>query len=205
LRIYIDLWIKELDSDTANILWKLGFKAVAVEKLNTDKIKPNDIVVVKKKVIEARSRQELRERLRGVSREHSIISIKPYSIEAARMAAHDSRVDTIIIDKDTLKYMDKNQFSLMKQFSKPLEVSFKTLIEPNSRVKAMIYRRINYYLLYTKLPLIVSSEATKWNEVLVPVSTISFLTTLFNIDSRDALLSISNYPREILVRKGVSI
>ena len=205
MRIFIDLWINSSDTKLLRFLVKLGYRVAASTEIDKRVLEEEDLLLIRKTVVEASSRSELREKLRGIKNDYVIVSVKPISIDAARMAAHDSRVDTIIVDQDSLKYIDKAQMSLMKQFSKPLEIPFKTFLYASDRVKAMIYRRINYYLYYTKLPLIISSGASHWNELMEPRSTIYLFSKLFNIDEEKVLLYMTSYPREIIVRNGVSI
>jgi len=202
LKIYIDLWIKSLDSKTAEILRKLGYKAIAVEE---ERECVADLLVITKRVIEANTRKEIKEKLHGIKRKHVLVSVKPLSIEAARMAAHDSRVDTIIIDDTCYKYIDRNQINLMKQHSKPLELPLGRWLAYTPRKRSAIYRRVMYYLFHTKMPLIVTSCAKNWNELLVPRSTIYLLSIAFHIPLSQAVLSLTSYPRELISRCGVSI
>ncbi|MEM1825727.1 MAG: RNase P subunit p30 family protein, partial [Desulfurococcaceae archaeon] len=144
--------------------------------------------------------------LKNIKRERNIVSVKPKSVEASRMAAHDTRVDTIILDENTVYYMDKQQFSLMKQYSKPIEIPLNTFYSSiDSSLKSMIYRRVKYYLYYTKQPLIVSSRASEWYELMNPKIAVLILSQILGIDKRLALSYLTIYPREILVYNGVSI
>jgi len=203
LRIYIDLWVRKLDEKTRDLLEKLGYRAVVVEE--TGGVDTGGLVVVKKKIIETSSREELRRALHGVKSEKCVVSVKPLSVTVARAATHDSRVDTIIIDPYTYKYIDINQINMMKEYCKPLELPFNTWFYSEPSTRSMIYRRVITYLLRTKLPLIISSSASSYNEVLVPASILSYLNILFGIDKREGLLYLTTYPREILVKNGVSI
>ena len=193
-----------MDEKTAHILEKLGYKAIAYEGDELPRQFKN-LVVVKKKVLSTSNKKELLSSLKGVKREKVIVSVRPLSTEVARTAAHDTRVDTIVIDKDTYYFIDKPQINLMKQYHKPLELPFNEYLNYEPHIRSMIYRRIKYYLTYAKQPIIISSRALNWNEVLVPKSIIALLSLLFELDPREALLSITNYPREILVRNGVTI
>ncbi len=202
MRIYIDLWVKKLDDKTLYLFKKLGYKAIAHEG---ESIATKDIVVVKKKVVRVSSKSELLEALKGIKRDKVIVSVKPLSIEVARAAAHDSRVDTIIIDRESLKYIDKPQINLMKQFVKPLELPLSSFLKYSPSIRAMIYRRIKYYFFYAKQPIIVSSCAETWNEIMIPKSTIYLLSQLFDLSPKETILFITTYPREILIHNGVSI
>lgn len=207
MRAFIDMWIRSIDDKMVDLLSKMKYRAAAVEGLDFDEpIVKNNLVLVKKVVVEASSRDELIDKLRGAAKKGAIISVKPRSVEAARAAAHDTRVSTLILDFDSVDYLDKPQCSLMKQHRKPVEISMKIFYGSlDLKLKAMIYRRINYYLNYTKQPLIVSSGASSWSELVDPRSAISLLSILFGVDKRRALSFLTTYPREILVYSGVSL
>lgn len=201
------MWIKKIDDEILNLLHRMKYRAVVVENLDCNKsITRGNIVIVKKIVIETDSRKELKKSLKNIKRERNIVSVKPKSVEASRMAAHDTRVDTIILDENTVYYMDKQQFSLMKQYSKPIEIPLNIFYSSiDSSLKSMIYRRVKYYLYYTKQPLIVSSRASEWYELMNPKIAVLILSQILGIDKRLALSYLTIYPREILVYNGVSI
>ncbi len=208
MKNYIDLWVKNIDIEMIRVLDKLGYIAIAVESLpdNLDRDSNKySIHIVEKKIIEASSKKELREKLYNIKKKPCIVSAKPLSKEVARMAGHDSRVDTIIIDADTVKYIDRNQINLMKEYSKPLELPINIWFSTPYRIRSMIYRRINYYLLRTSLPLIISSSASKWNEIMIPRSIITYMALSFGMSREELIASLTTYPREILVKNGVSI
>lgn len=201
MRIYIDLWIRVLNDKIVSLLKKLGYKAIAYEgEINTG---VNDLIIVEKKVIRISNKKELRNTLRGIKRNKVIVSVIPLSTEVARMAAHDTRVDTIIINYESYKYIDKHQLNLMKIHCKPLELPLSQFLKYKPSIRSMIYRRIKYYFIHTKQPIIVSSYACSWNDILIPKSTVYLLSHLFDINSRQSLLLITTYPREILTRNGV--
>jgi ribonuclease P/MRP protein subunit RPP1 len=203
-KVFIDLWIRRINDKTINYLVKLGYRAIAVEELSSRVRRFNGLIAVNKVVVEAENRKELRRKLQGIKTRAVIVSVKPFGIEAARMAAHDGRVDTIIIDEDTLYYIDKQQINMMKHYVKPLELSLNNYLRIDDRLKAMIYRRVNLYL-RRKMPLLVSSGASDWYELLVPRSAVTMLKILFGISVRNGLLFMSNYPLEILVANGVRV
>ncbi|ABN69954.1 RNase P subunit p30 [Staphylothermus marinus F1] len=203
-KIFIDLWIKEINEEIIYFLEKLDFIGVAVEELNTRYKKIDDLVIVKKVVISADKRSELRKHLQGIKNRAVIVSVKPLSVEAARMAAHDGRVDTIIIDEDSLYYIDKAQINMMKQFSKPLEFPLNDFLKASRKYQSMIYRRINLAL-QRNIPLIMSSHATKASELLNPVGATYLSKILFNINVKQALIYLTSYPRELIIANGVKI
>lgn len=201
------MWVKKIDDRMIMFLKKMKYNVVVVEDIDINEpLRKDSILIVKKVVIEARDRNELRNSLRNIKKTKNIVSVKPKGIEAARMAAHDTRVDTIILDSDTVDFLDKQQFSLMKQFNKPLEIPVCILYSSlDSSLKSVIYRRIKYYLFYTKQPLIISSRASSWNELMIPKSTTLLVSTIFGVDQRIALSYLTTYAREILVYNGVNL
>jgi len=209
MRIYVDFWIKTLDEKTITLLKKMGYCAAVYEVSDVDSealnTKDAELTIVGKVVLAESSKDELLRKLRGIRSKRVVVSVKPLSVEVARLAAHDGRVDTIIIDSDTLHYIDKAQLNLMKQFFKPLELPINDFIRSNPHVKAAIYRRIHYYMLYTKNPLIISSKASAWYELYSPLSLVNLVSTAFGIEPSEALLYITAHPRGILTRIGVSL
>ncbi|MEM1922013.1 MAG: RNase P subunit p30, partial [Desulfurococcaceae archaeon] len=180
------MWIKKIDDEILNLLHRMKYRAVVVENLDCNKpITRGNIVIVKKIVIETDSRKELKKSLKNIKRERNIVSVKPKSVEASRMAAHDTRVDTIILDENTVYYMDKQQFSLMKQYSKPIEIPLNTFYSSiDSSLKSMIYRRVKYYLYYTKQPLIIFCSAGGCYALMSPEIAVSLLSHILVIEKR---------------------
>lgn len=162
-----------------------------------------DMSVYEKRVIEAFSRKELLDKLRSIDWGRSVVSVKPRSVESARVAARDSRVDTIIVDEISAKFMDKHQFNLMKQFVKPLEFSLNNWLRMSLKNRTLVYRALFIYTHRYKLPIIASSGASSWNEAIHPRSIIDFLTRLLNVPPMLSTMSVTAHPRDILVRKKV--
>ena len=93
---------------------------------------------------------------------------------------------------------------MMKRHSKPLEVPVNTLFSVGDRVRAMMYRRIHLFYQYN-VPVIYSSSATSWNEILHPKAIVSIVKTLAGVNGKSVLLSITDYPRALLLRNGVRV
>lgn len=199
---YIDLWIKSLDPELCRMLHETGYSIIVLE--GTYPSVCEGILVFEKKIVEAASRKELLHKLRNVDRKY-VVSVKPRSVESARVAARDSRVDTIILDEDSVRFMDKHQFNLMKQFVKPLEFSLNTWLRTSLKNRALVHRALFTCIHRYGLPIVVSSGASKWNEVIHPKSAIEFLSSLLNIPPIISNLYVSVYPRDVLVRKGFNI
>ena len=55
------------------------------------------------------------------------------------------------------------------------------------------------------MPLLISSMSKTWNELYEPTSLTYLLKELFDIPLKEALLSLTNYPLEILAYNGVKL
>ncbi len=199
---YIDLWVKKIDDKLLETAYKLGYRVLGVEGLNKKTIRKNHVLLVSKIVVSAKRKKELKKKLEGIKTRSVLVGVRPLSIEVARMAAHDKRIDTIIIDDETLYYIDKTQIHVMKYYRKPLELPLSVFLSLSTRKKAMIYRRIKLYI-DNNMPLLVSSMSKTWSELYEPISLIYLLKELFEMPLKEALLTLTNYPLEILASNGV--
>ncbi len=204
---YIDFWIQSTDIESiADKAYVLGYNTVCIvdQGFSWRVRKVGNVVFVKKKVVVSDNEKSLKELLRGIKTSYPIVSVKPTGVSAARLAARDGRVDTVVLSPDTIDYIDKTQALMMKRYGKPLEVPINSFLKSNRRIKAMIYRRIYLFYQYS-VPIIYSSSASEWNELIHPRGIVSLIKTLFEIDYRHVLLSISDIPRKILVGNGVRV
>lgn len=181
----------------------MGYLAIVLEGADPDVCR--DIHVFEKKVIEAGSRRELLDKLRSIDWGRSVVSVKPRSVESARVAARDSRVDTIILDEDSARFMDKHQFNIMKKSAKPIEFSLNNWLKTSLKNRVLIFRVLYMYIHRYSLPIVASSGASEWYEAIHPRSIIDFLSRLLNVPPIVSTLYVTVYPREVLVRKGFEI
>ncbi len=182
----------------------LGYRAACIEGLNHKIIRKNNFIAVRKSTIYSESQKDLKHDIRNEKSRSFIIAIVPLSIEAARFAARDGRVDTVVLIPDSVRYIDKTEIAMLKRFSKPLEVPINILITQPSSVKAMIIRRIDLALKYN-VTVILSSWAHEWNEILAPISYTALGSVLLRIPMKDVLVMLTNYTRELMVKNGVHI
>lgn len=204
MRVYIDFWVKRLDSKMLKILRELGYRVVLCENL-VELSEDKDVSVVNKGVVESSSRADLLNKLKGIKSKGVVVSVKPLSLEAARTAAHDTRVDTLIIDSANVKFMDKHQFNLLKQFSKPIEFPLNHWLKLPLAKRTAVFQRLVVFIHRYKLPFIVSSGANAWHEVFEPRSIVHYLSNLFGAPRGLVLLSLTSYPKEILVKNGFKV
>lgn len=207
MRVYVDFWIKRLDTKTLETVMDLGYSVVLCENaVDINSVKGvKDVAVISKVVIESSSRKDLLNKLKGIKSKKVVVSVKPLSLDAARTAAHDTRVDTLIIDSTSVKFMDKHQFNLLKQFSKPIEFPLNVWLKLPLHRKTIVFQKLYAYIHTYKLPFIVSSGASAWNEVFEPRSIVYYISNLFGVIQDYALLSITSYPKEILIKNGFRV
>lgn len=204
---FIDLWV-DIDPSIldylADIAYSMGYNVLCLEDRGFGwKVKRyKKLLFVKRRTIEGESEKNLKEELRGIKTSYPIVSVKPLDIQAARLAARDGRVDTIVLDRDSIDFIDRTEALMMKRFGKILEVPVNSFLESTSRTKAMMYRRIHMYYYYG-VPIIFSSHARDWNQLIHPRSLIEFLYTLVSIDRRYLAYSISGLCAELLSKNGV--
>ncbi len=182
----------------------LGYRAACIEGLNHKIIRKNNFIAVRKSTIYSESQKNLKHDIKNEKSRSFIIAVVPLSIEVARFAARDGRVDTVVLIPDSVRYIDKTEIAMLKRFSKPLEVPINTLITQPSSVKAMIIRRIDLALKYN-VTVILSSWAHEWNEILAPISYTALGSILLRIPMKDVLVMLTNYTRELMVKNGVHI
>ncbi|WFO76046.1 RNase P subunit p30 [Desulfurococcaceae archaeon MEX13E-LK6-19] len=204
---FVDLWV-DIDPDlidrVADIAYTMGYTVLCIEDkgFNWRTKRWNKVLVVKKRTIEAAGEKNLKEKLRGIKTVYPIVSVKPLDVQAARLAARDGRVDTIVLDKDSIDYIDKTQALMMKQFRKVLEVPINVFLESNNKIRAMMYRRIHMFYYYD-VPVVFSSHARDWNQLIHPRSLVELLHTLTGIERKHLVYSISGLCVELLSKNGV--
>ncbi len=201
---FIDLFVEDPNDKVLRLLKHFGYRAIVTDKARDKIQRVNGIVIVKGLLLSSKDEKSLRARLKGVKEEYSIVLIEPLSTAAARFAAHDSRVDGIALTCRNTLYMDPGQAGMMKQYSKPLILPLKDLIKCPYRIVSRIFRRI--ILFRSKdINVIPVSRSSETGDVMNPTTTPLFLSYLFGLNKGYWLYSISNAPREILVKNGVKI
>ncbi len=204
---FVDLWVDidpSLIDKVVDIAYTMGYTVLCIEDkgFNWRTKRWNKVLVVKKRTIEVAGEKNLKEKLRGIKTVYPIVSVKPLDVQAARLAARDGRVDTVVLDKDSIDYIDKTQALMMKQFRKVLEVPINVFLESSNKIRAMMYRRIHMFYYYD-VPVVFSSHARDWNQLIHPRSLVELLHTLTNIDRKYLAYSLSGLCVELLSKNGV--
>ncbi len=201
---FIDLFIENINEQVLRLLNYMGYRAVVTDKVKEKIQRINGIVIVKGLLLSSRNEKNLRAKLRGIKEKYAIILIEPLSTATARFAAHDSRVDGITLTCKNTLYIDPGQAGMMKQYSKPLILPLKDLVECPYKIVSRIFRRIIFFR-NKGIDIIPVSKTNSPSYIMNPITTPLFLSYLFGLDKSYWLYSISNAPREILVRNGVKI
>lgn len=130
------------------------------------------------------------------------MTVYPTTIETARWASHDTRIDSILMMPENIKIFDKRQASIMKHYAKPLEIPLPPLLYSDAESRGMIYRRLNLFV-RNKIALLVGSMSVDWIDLVSPISIVKFLSTQYDIPEKVALLALTDIPRKILSSKQV--
>lgn len=199
LKLYIDVYVETCDEAVLNVAQKLGYKAVVCRHLIDEE--RDHLEVYEKIIIDAESRQELKKTLASLNTRRYFVTLVPRSIEVARWASHDTRIDSIMLTPDNLEIFDKKQFNTMSYYGKPVEISLKQIINADVETRGKLFRRLNL-LLRSKAGLLVGSGASSWNELYHPFTVIKILALAYDIPPTIALLSITDFPKQIIVKKS---
>jgi len=182
----------------------LGYRAACIHGLKHKIIRKDGFIAVRKSIVHGERQKELKNIIKEEKKYSFIISVTPLSIEASRFAARDGRVDTVVLAPESIRYIDKTEITMLKRFSKPLEIPINILMSQPPSIKAMILRRIDLALKYS-VPIILSSGAEKWNEILPPISFIALGSIILNNLMKEVMVMLTNYTRELMAKNGVHI
>lgn len=154
------------------------------------------IEVVRKRVVEARSRIDVLQAVRK-KKPREIYAVAPKTREAFLVAARDERVDTIIIHED-LAELDRHILKVLKNFLElPLDTIFKALDDDS-----VLTRLVNILQVVAaeELPLIISSGASLPERTRSPRQLAAILAAL-GIEQVKSLDAVSSIPGQILDRR----
>ena len=182
----------------------LGYMVLVCENAEGDlkeAREPHSPRTLQKIVLASNDVNDLKNTLRRVDYKTCFVSVEPLSTQVARWSAHDTRVDSLLLTSRNIDVFDKAQAGIMKYYSKPLEVGISTLLLEGD-IGAKVYRRIRLYAFY-KVPLIVSSVASAWYELVHPRSIVSLLTISYDLPREYAIQAITSTPYFIVNKKRV--
>lgn len=198
------MYVQRCDRQLLEIALKLGYSTLICSDVSdaySNALGDPNVKVFKKIIITAEKTSELRSALQEIGHKKTFTTIHPVSVETARWAAHDTRVDSILMTPENVKIFDKKQVGVMKYYAKTLEVHLPHLLHNDSELRGMLYRRLNMFV-GSRVAFVVGSSAKKWVDLVPPVSLIKFLSTQYDVPEKTALLSLTDIPRQILRSKG---
>lgn len=201
-RVFADIHATLCSDEILSMYYKLGYILIACEKFigRLSDVSERGISVVSKVVIGASDIGDLKEALGRVEYRESVVAVHPESVEVARWAAHDSRVDVILLTPSNIKVFDKKQFNTMKYYGKPLEIRIPHLLYSSSEVKSHFYRRLNMLVRF-KVGFTLGTSVNSLYELLHPLVAIKALKTLYDVPEKVTLLALTDIPRQIIFRK----
>lgn len=197
--MFIDVNIARCDGDVLKHARRLGFKLVACS--GVEQAGFNGVAVVRR--IDAATGDVAE--LRSILAEHggsAYIAVTPLSLRVARWSAHDERIDTIVMTGGNIEFFDKKQFSAMKTYGKPLEVSVGDFLRLDDVKGGQFYRRVNLAL-RMGIRLVTGSGARWWWELYHPYVIVSMLSSMYDVPRQTALASITAAPLQLMASKKI--
>ncbi|MDJ0269407.1 MAG: RNase P subunit p30 family protein [Aigarchaeota archaeon] len=203
----MDFWVKARTLEEAEKLLErlssLGFSACCLETGMEGKEYKEvaevgvayKMEVVRKRVVEARSRIDVLQALRK-KKPSEICAVTPRTREAFLVAARDERVDTIIIHEELVE-LDRHILKVLKNFLElPLDTVFKAIDDSTVLTRLVNVLRV---VAAVELPLIISSGASLPERLRSPRQLAAVLNA-FGIEQVKSLDAVSNIPEQILGR-----
>lgn len=184
-RQLVDLWVKAKDKNALmkiiEVAKRLGYNALGIEYTDKSIVQEletiKDVRILKRITITSSSDLEIKRSLRGIKLKYDIVAVKPLSYQAARFAARDGRVDLIVADKESLRFIDLSEIRLLERFNGAIEIPLKQLLGLKERILAQFVRRIRLITRYDA-PLVLSSSAETFHELWHPLQIIGLMNIL---------------------------
>jgi len=199
-KVFVDFYIERCDDTLLETARKLGYYALACSNRFISGVKEVSVKTFNKVIVPANYVGELRNALRDINHKNNIVTVHPMSVEVARWASHDGRIDSILMTPENIKVFDKKQASTMKYYSKPLEVRIPDLVHGDSEIRGAIYRRLNLFA-KSGVPVIAGTMAREWFELISPVAIIKLLSTQYDIPEKVALRYLTDIPQQVISSK----
>jgi ribonuclease P/MRP protein subunit RPP1 len=194
---FIDLCILRLDDTMVKILSRLKYYAVVYIDSTVRNIK-GDLRLFKGRILSNAKLSDLKDELKGIRGEYDFVIVEPTSIATARFSAHDTRINGILLSKNSVRFIDKGQINTMKQYGKPLLLDLRIMGVGDPRISSMAYRRI-ILARYYGVDIIPASCATSFNELLIPQTTMYFLEEMTGIPHTYWVYAVGGLARELVL------
>ena len=205
-----DLWVRIEDRDILieliSIAKKLGYTALGVEcSKNCSQVLEEfsehfkDVRLLKRITIVSSNELEVKRSLRGIKLKYDIVAVKPLSYQVARLAARDGRIDLVIADKESLRFIDLSEIRLLEKFRGAIEIPLNQLLVLNEMLLSRLIRRLRLITRYDA-PLILSSGARSPYELWHPLHIVGIMTMLGLPESK-VWEALTTTPKNLVVAR----
>lgn len=206
-----DLWVRIEDKDVlaelVNIAKRLGYTVLGVECLSNSSdcnqiIKESsehfkDVRLLKRITIVSSNELEVKRNLRGIKLKYDIVAVKPLSYQVARLAARDGRIDLVVADKESLRFIDLSEIRLLEKSRGAIEIPLNHLLVLNEILLSRLIRRLRLIIKYDA-PLILSSGAKSPYELWHPLHVVG-LMTIFGLPESKAWEALTTIPKNLVI------
>lgn len=207
MRKYIDFWVRAESFENAlsllEKLRELGFSSAVMEldgeaSERFDELRKRGeeigVEVYRKLVFKPSGRKDLLKNLRNNRGKYEVITVFCESLEAALVAARDSRVDSLVIPPKPGFRFDKGVAALLRNY---VELPFSSYLENKLEFLETAIRILEF--LGRRTGIIVSSAASDILDLRGPRELASILQVL-GLPQEEALDSVSKIPESIINR-----
>lgn len=183
-----DLWIRIEDrnalTELVNMAKKLGYTVLGIEclgnygqVLESSLKRLKGIKLLKRITIISSNESEVKHSLRGIKLNYDVVAVKPLSYQVARLAARDGRIDLVVADKESLKFIDLSEIRLLEKFKGAIEIPLNQLLVPSEVLLSKLIRKLRLISRYD-VPLVLSSGAKSPYELWHPLHIVGLMTML---------------------------
>lgn len=203
-----ELWIKPNNIDQGiniiKLLIRMGYNIICIEASNDiflelkKQAEKLNMQLLKRITVTSTTDSEGKIKLRGIRTKHHIVSFNPTGISAARLAARDTRIDTILFTLHSCTYIDKTQLRMMVKNNKTLEIPLKEVVDNIHNYK-FVSKLKKTLKVAEKLGLniVVSSASETVFELWHPIHKISILR-LLGLSKAKSLSTVINIPYALI-------
>ncbi len=203
-----ELWIEPNTVDQGiniiRLLIRMGYNIICIESSNDiflelkKQAEKQNIQLLKRITVTSATDSEGKNKLRGIRTKYHIVSFNPIGLSAARLAARDTRIDTILFTLHSCSYIDKTQLRMMVKNNKTLEIPLKEVVNNIHNYK-FISKLKKTLKVAEKLDLniVVSSASETVFELWHPIHKISILR-LLGLSKAKSLSTVINIPYALI-------
>ncbi len=205
---FIDLHVypEALDENGLKVLRVTKTKVIAVEAGTVGgeaSLSAQGVKVLRRITLASASLGEAKRMLRGIRNFYEIVAIEPLSMDVARLAARDGRVDLVRLTMRSSKFFDKHELNMLEQSGIGIELPLKEL----SKLRPRFLRKVRAVVSEAwrrSIPVVVVSSAKRWVELWHPITSASLLAAILGVDRYRALAAMSMDASRILARRHLA-